>query len=272
MDALPQTTTGTTSPVLFDNTSLSPSTSSTGSSITTYTPSTCLFCPHPSQDIDSNLHHMSKSHNFFIPDPEYLSDISSFLTFLDTVISKFHECLFCGSTRSNKFAVQDHMKSKGHCRIDLEDECEEWAEFWDYPCDEEGREEDGTQKEENELHLKSGKTLGHRSRARYFRQTPNRTTLSPLSPSRQLHCNRTINPESQSHLSTSTSLAIRAGTSTSLIGVPELQWRTLRATEKKTAQMETRAKNSYQAGVDRHGNVQKFFVVLRRRERVFGSV
>jgi pre-60S factor REI1 len=216
---------------------------------------------------------MSKSHNFFIPDPDHLIDISSFLIFLNTVISEFHECLFCGTTRSNKFAVQDHMKSKGHCRIDLEDECEEWAEFWDYPCDEEGQEEDGKQKEqENELRLKSGKTVGHRSRARYFRQNPNRTTLSPPFPSRQLHSNRTANPESQSHPSTSTYLAIRAGTSTSLIGVPELQQRALRATEKKTMQIETRAKNRYQASVDRHGNVQKFFVVLRRRERVFGSV
>jgi pre-60S factor REI1 len=219
---------------------------------------------------------MSKSHNFFIPDPDYLIDISSFLTFLNTIISEFHECLFCGTARSNKFAAQDHMKSKGHCRIDLEDECEEWVEFWDYPLEEDREDEDEDVAErvenETELHLESGKTLGHRSRARYFRQNASRTPLSPASPSRQLHSNRTLNPEERTRPATSTALAIRAGTSTSLIGVSELQQRALRATEKKTMQMETRARNRYQSGVERSGNVQKFFKVLRRLERVPGSV
>lgn len=282
MDAT--TSISTTSGSPLGNTSPSPSTPSASPSTTTYTPSTCLFCPHASPDIDSNIQHMSKSHNFFIPDLDHLIDVETFLAFLNTIISEFHECLFCGTARSNKWAIQGHMKSKGHCRIDLDDEYEEWDAFWDYPSSEDGEEEDqeaessedeGVTKRvdgDNELHLPTGKTLGHRSHARQFRQNPNRTPLSPPSPSRPLHSNRTLDPSAHTQPSTSTALSIRAGTSTSLIGVPELQQRALRTTEKKTMQVETRVRNSYRSGLDRRGNVQKFFVVLRRRERVPGSV
>lgn len=280
MTALP--TSSTTNQVTMENTgreNLIPQLPS--SVITTFISSTCLFCSNHSQNIDENLLHMSKSHNFFIPDPDHLIDISSFLGFLTTIISDFHECLFCGTARSNKWAIQDHMKSKGHCRIDLEDEDEEWANFWDHPSDAEieAPGDEGVNKkvaDDNEMRLPSGKTLGHRSRTRHFRHSQNRSP-PPSSPSRQLQSNTTgSNPKNEAQPSASSSsdrrLTLRAGTSTSLIGIPELQQWALRATEKKTLQLETRARNRYQAGLERAGNSQKHFKVLRRLERVPGSV
>lgn len=225
---------------------------------------------------------MSISHNFFIPDQDYLIDIPSFLSFLNTIISAFHECLFCGSERSNKWAAQDHMKSKGHCRIDVEEE--EWEDFWYFPDPElddvEGQEQEDSApalEGDDEIRLPSGKTLAHRSQARYFRRNPNRTALPTPSP-RQLQHNTTTsnNPESQTQSSGSTpsdrQLVMRAGTSTSLIGISELQVTALRATEKKAMQMETRARNRYQAVLERAGNSQKHFKVCRRHERVPGSL
>ena len=248
-------------------------------SILPYQSLTCLFCNHTSSNISENLQHMSKNHNFFIPDQDYLIDAPSFLGFLNKIISEFHECLFCGTTRSNKWAVQDHMKSKGHCRIDVEEE--EWEDFWSFP-EPEGAEFEDQQvedsapvlQEDDEIRLPSGKTLGHRSRARYFRRNQNRTPLPAPSP-RQIQSKTNtpdVHVEASSSDSSERQLVMRAGTSTSLIGVSELQQRALRATEKKVMQMETRAKNRYQSGVERAGNSQKHFKVLRRLERVPGSV
>jgi pre-60S factor REI1 len=270
MTGLP--TSSATSSASIDNPELN------STSITPYQPSTCLFCNQTSTNVSENLNHMSKTHNFFIPDLDYLIDTPSFLGFLNTIISEFHECLFCGSGRSNKWAAQDHMKSKGHCRIDVEEE--EWEDFWYFPDPEgddiEGQEQDdgAPVSDDKEIHLPSGKTLGHRSQARYFRRNQNRTPL-PVPAPRQLQPNP-ISTDSQSEASALTSsdrhLVMRVGTSTSLIGVPELQQRGLIATEKKAMQVQTRARNRYQSGVERAGNSQKHFKVCRRLERVPGSL
>jgi pre-60S factor REI1 len=231
---------------------------------------------------------MSKNHNFFIPDQDYLIDLSSFLSFLNTIISEFHQCLFCGSERSNKWAAQDHMKSKGHCRIDVEEE--EWEDFWYFPepegDDVEDKEQDGDSEfleigGDDEIRLPSGKTLRHRSQARYFRRNPNRTALPAPAPRQLQQKNAETSTESRapssgstpsaSATTTSTSsdrqLVMRAGTSTSLVGLPELQVRALQTTEMKAMQMETRARNRYQAVLERGGNSQKHFKVCRRLER-----
>jgi pre-60S factor REI1 len=213
---------------------------------------------------------MSKSHNFFIPDAGYLIDTSAFLSFLNTVISEFHECLFCGTTRSNRWATQDHMKSKGHCRIDIEGEWAEWADFWDFGSEDEPDAETA-KVDDNELRLNPGKTVGHRSQARQFRHT-NRTPLSRPSAEKITHSNRTLDSANPSKGATSTELALRAGTSTSLIGVPELQQKALRVAELRTLEVEIRAKKKYQDELDRQGNFPKFRLDIRRKQRVPNSI
>jgi pre-60S factor REI1 len=59
---------------------------------------------------------------------------------------------------------------------------------------------------------------------------------------------------------------MRAGTSTSLIGVPEVQQRALRAAEKKSLQVERRARDRYESRVEKGGNSQKFFKVRHARK------
>jgi pre-60S factor REI1 len=214
--------------------------------------------------MDSNLTHMSHEHSFFIPDTEHLFDIESLLGYLFVLISEFNECLYCGSTRSSKSAAQDHMRGKGHCKLDFESEENEFIQFYDF-FDELNENVDGLDKkpllipDEDELRLPSGKILGHRSRAqqsqRKYYEHNSLVEYSRPSPS----------DEAESELAPAVSnerrVGMRAGTSTSLIGVPELQQRALIAVERKISKVEKREKDAYQSKVERGGNKQKTFRV-----------
>ena len=229
-----------------------------------FSPFQCLFCNLESATMDSNLTHMSHAHSFFIPDAEYLIDMESFLSYLFAVVSVFHECLSCGSSKSTKSAVQAHMRGKGHCNVDFEDDEHDLKQFYDFSGNME--DDEGNQPKtkltllpnEDELHLPSGKILGHRSRARP-RQDLSDHHPSSSSSFHQQPCTRT---ETASMASTADrSLAMRAGTSTSLAGVPALERRALIAIEKKMEKMETREKTKYQHVVEKGGNQQKRYKV-----------
>ena len=42
----------------------------------------CLFCSNVSSSLDTNVHHMTVSHSFFIPDLEFLVDLEGLITYL----------------------------------------------------------------------------------------------------------------------------------------------------------------------------------------------
>ncbi|KAI5262827.1 hypothetical protein E4T47_09179 [Aureobasidium subglaciale] len=119
----------------------------------------CLFCSNISDDIDTNLMHMSKSHGMTIPSPHQLSvDPTTLLNYLNLVISVDHECLTCGTQRRNTQAIRQHMLGKGHCAFDISDIESEYREFWDFEVDDEKAEVDG----EN-ITLPSGRVVSSRS-------------------------------------------------------------------------------------------------------------
>ena len=224
-----------------------------------FSPFRCLFCNVESASIDSNLTHMSHAHSFFIPDAEYLIDMESFLSYLFAVVSVFHECLSCGSSKTTKFGVQAHMRGKGHCNIIFEDDEHDFERFYDFSGDMDDRRNQPKPKptlvpNEDELHLPSGKIVGHRSRARLRQDLSDHPSSS--SSFRQQPRTDTVSMES-----TDRSLAMRAGTSTSLVGVPALERRALIAIEKKMKKMETREKTKYQHVVEKGGNQQKRYKV-----------
>ena len=232
----------------------------------TFSPLQCLFCNFESGSMDSNLTHMSHAHSFFIPDAECLIDMESFLSYLFAVVSLFHECLLCGSSKTTKLGVQDHMRGKGHCKVDLEDDEHDLKEFYDFSGVMEGvgdrpMTEVNLVLNEDELHLPSGKILGHRSRARPFRHDLSNHPSSSLPSRQQLLAEAENESETVSMESTDRRLAMRAGTSASLIGVPELQYRALIAIEKKMEKMETREKSEYQHVLEKGGNRQKRYKV-----------
>ncbi|KAG4423531.1 hypothetical protein IFR04_003354 [Cadophora malorum] len=268
-----------------------------------FTPTRCLFCPTISTSTSTNLTHMPQAHSFNIPDMSHLLDIDSFLGYLYTIISSFHECISCGSVKSSKSAVQDHMRGKGHCRLNLEEDPLELGDFWEVSEDESesdnmGEENDGKGDEkegipvlvEGELRLPSGKILGRRSKNRNPRLTiaslsRSRSSSPPQNikePQPQSQSQPPSNPQQATSSAISTVRTIRPtvrtehrivpkpGTQTSLIGLSDVQQRALRATEMKIEKVETKAKKMYEAKVDRKGNKQKTFRVLSIGKKAAG--
>lgn len=93
--------------------------------------SQCLFCDRSGSDLDRNLEHMSKIHGLRIVTSNLLVDVESLLAYFDLVISSYHECLYCGTQRNTRQAVQQHMVAKGHCKYDLTVKDAEFREFYD---------------------------------------------------------------------------------------------------------------------------------------------
>jgi pre-60S factor REI1 len=108
-----------------------------------------------------------------------------------------------------------------------------------------------------ELYLPSGRTAGHRSLARYFRQN--------------LHSYPTISDRMQSRLIEESSfsthsdndrgreITTRANGGSGMLGVTEAHKREVRAVEKRERKRGQRAQDQYQWGVDKRGNSQKHF-------------
>lgn len=108
-----------------------------------------------------------------------------------------------------------------------------------------------------ELYLPSGRTAGHRSLARYFRQNLH----SYPTPSERIE-NRLIEEESsptQSGDDRGREITTRANGGSGMLGVTETQKREVRAVEKREQKRGQRAQNQYQWGVDKRGNSQKHF-------------
>ena len=151
--------------------------------------SECLFCPQPSDDLESNLKHMSLMHGFFIPDLGYLVDIKGLVSHLCEKVGVGNMCLYCnekGKTFYSVEAAQHHMVDKCHCKIFFEgDAALEYAEFYDYSKsypdykgdvnDKTGEEDvvpDSSLKvnEDLELVLPSGAKVGHRAMKQIYKQ------------------------------------------------------------------------------------------------------
>lgn len=219
----------------------------------------CLFCNVESSSLDSNIAHMSHTHSFFIPNPEDLTDIDSLLGYLYTLISVFHECFFCGCLKPNRLAVQDHMSGKGHCRLDFSNDRHKFWQFYDI--------EDGPGDllgatlvlNDDELHLPSGKTVGSRSSVCSSLRNPNRRSFSAPSLRRRLLNEEEIKATPPASLDKR--LIARAGTSTSMVGIPEVQRLAMIAVERQMFAMEMRGMNERQARVDKGGNRQKRYKV-----------
>lgn len=94
----------------------------------------CLFCLQENTSLEENLNHMSSIHSFFIPDADYLFDITGLISYLGEKIAVGNVCIYCnGKGRELKTleAVRKHMVDKSHCKIAYESE-EEKLEISDY--------------------------------------------------------------------------------------------------------------------------------------------
>lgn len=166
----------------------------------------CLFCPHESQEFEENMKHMSKSHSFFIPDLEFVTDLKGLIAYFGEKVGDGKVCLYCNEKGKNFYsveAVQKHMSDKGHCKINFDgDAVLEYAEFYDFSSSYPDSNENEDSGDENieinedavavdditgELCLPSGARAGHRDFRKYYKQhLPSEKRLQQLKMVRNL--------------------------------------------------------------------------------------
>ncbi|OAP58264.1 hypothetical protein AYL99_07354 [Fonsecaea erecta] len=95
--------------------------------------SQCLFCNQTSPDLDQNLNHMLKVHGLYIDPARLVVDVGTLLAYFHLIISGRYECLYCGTQRNTREAVQQHMMAKGHCKYDVSDEGTELRDLFEFP-------------------------------------------------------------------------------------------------------------------------------------------
>ena len=201
----------------------------------------CIFCLQASEDISSNLSHMYLEHGLHIPQQDDLCDLESLIDYLYTIITSYHECLYCGTTKGTSEATRRHMLDKGHCMINLERE-PELLEFWNLSDDDTSREterETGPCIEENEYILPSGKVIGSKNKARELRSSA-REHAKQHYPSPIIHTsteqNSLIRSQPQEDLTTANVVQDRSLTNRDargLVGVSDQQVRALVTLERK---------------------------------------
>ena len=250
-----------------------------------HTPLQCLFCSLESPTMDENVQHMFKMHGMFIPDQDDLDDAEGLLTYLFSIISEFHECLYCGKTKETVEAIRSHMIDKGHCRMAFDEELDQFYDFEGDPEDGAeggmmGEDEDPVEADstsppqmhdfhpdsDHELRLPSGRVLGHRSLSRYYRQNLHSyPTPAERADRRAIAAAEASNGDSPLPDHPGRQLATRARGEMGMVGVSEFERRALRATEKKALEQETRARNEHEWRVNKESNHQKHYRVCGLR-------
>jgi len=79
---------------------------------------------------------MSAAHSFFIPDTDYLVDLSGLITYLGDKIAVGNVCIYCNE-KSKAYrsldAVRSHMNDKGHHKLAYEAaDRAEYADYYDF--------------------------------------------------------------------------------------------------------------------------------------------
>ncbi|KAL8715817.1 MAG: hypothetical protein Q9220_000484 [cf. Caloplaca sp. 1 TL-2023] len=127
-------------------------------------------------------------------------------------------------------------------------------------------------KDDYELHLPSGRTAGHRSLSRYYRQNLHSYPSASERAERQQRMIENAQTEDDSDQDmegtneTETTdngrgrqVAPRANGNMSMVGVTDAKKRELRAVEKRDRRQEQRAQRQYEWGVNKRANAQKHF-------------
>ncbi len=150
-------------------------------------PFQCLFCSRSfaSDDagFETNLEHMRTAHGMFIPDPEMVVDMQSFVGYLATEVRAWHECLYCGATKPSTLSIQSHMRDKGHCLLNLDRE-PELLDFWESPrwVDGDGaaalEQERPTNLSATEIRFASGRVIGSRHAAPATKKASRKRSLA----------------------------------------------------------------------------------------------
>jgi pre-60S factor REI1 len=162
---------------------------------------------------------MAYAHGLFIPEQEYLTDLEGLITYLGEKIGVGNTCIYCGRSFQTAEGTRAHMIDKGHCKMSYSTQSEilEYSDYYDFTSsynnhDYEDLEvvdddndsawsdaDDDSSVASEDIHSvqlsphdllelrlpHSGKRLGHRSLARYYKQKLRPTR--PISQGEQTH-------------------------------------------------------------------------------------
>lgn len=234
----------------------------------------CVFCSTTSLSLDANFAHMSSHHAFVIPNLSHLTDLESFIVYLNTLVQSFHECIYCGHTKHSVEGIRQHMQMKRHCKLSLDEESD-MLDFWEFfDVDNEAASEDELRRakiqrlSQAEMILPSGAVVTPRSsRAGGKQLQRHRKTLAapPESESTELALAggqalvETNVPPTNRPQPRGQALALR--NEMGMIGVSSQQRLALRAVEKKMLKQETLARAHQRWTVEKGANRQKHFKV-----------
>ncbi|KAJ9607494.1 hypothetical protein H2200_007572 [Cladophialophora chaetospira] len=236
----------------------------------TASPFQCLFCSLDFATDDTglatNLEHMRTVHGMFIPDPETVVDMQSFVGYLATEVREWHECLYCGATKPSTESIQSHMRDKGHCLLNLDRE-PELLDFWeDEPeADEEHAAAQEQERPANlsttEILFASGKVIESRHAAAATKKASRKQRALAASETKVLppgsgDAGSALLPEVNPQQATSRQLARRD--EMSIIGISTQQRQALVLAEKKAQRSEAVARRAREWAYNSAANTQKF--------------
>ena len=229
---------------------------------------------------------MSSLHGLFIPSPDQLSDMESFLGYLAIIIFEYNECLYCGLGKGTVDGVQTHMRDKGHCMINMNAESE-LLDFWelsDSGDDDENEDEDekrankaAIKLSETEMRLGSGAIINSRSDTAQFRARPGLTQLRIKGSQYRVKRaemraiaageNQEAADERQNRPSHSNDRRVAVRGEMGLVGVPESQMRALQMTEKKMKRREAVAKAAQRHASEKEPVKAKYYKVRKHEDQ-----
>lgn len=90
-----------------------------------------LFSRHHSESLEANLAYMAKTHGFYIPYIEYVTDLRGLLGYLLEMVYVGNVALISGKQHHSLEAVQAHMRDRHECRIELEGHEDEYGAWYD---------------------------------------------------------------------------------------------------------------------------------------------
>ena len=90
-----------------------------------------LFSRHHSTTLEDNLAHMARTHGFYIPYMDYVTDLPGLLGYLLEMVYVGNVALVSGKQFHSLEAVQAHMRATGGCRVELEGHEEEYEDYYD---------------------------------------------------------------------------------------------------------------------------------------------
>lgn len=97
-------------------------------------PNCCFITDKEFDTVEENAKHMLKDYGLFIPEQEYLTDLTGLMTYLGEKVGLGNMCLYCAFEGRSVESIRAHMLAKGHVKIpyeSIEDKLE-ISEYYDF--------------------------------------------------------------------------------------------------------------------------------------------